>query len=57
LDNFEQVLPAAREVAELLTAAPNLKVLVTSRLLLHLLGTRNIVRLSLPDCALPDRSS
>jgi predicted ATPase len=35
LDNFEQVLPAATLVAELLAAAPRLKVLVTSRAVLH----------------------
>jgi predicted ATPase/transcriptional regulator with XRE-family HTH domain len=38
LDNFEQILPAARKVAEILTAAAGLKVLVTSRTVLHLSG-------------------
>ncbi len=36
LDNFEQVLPAAALLSDLLTAAPGLKVLVTSRATLHL---------------------
>lgn len=36
LDNFEQVTDAAPLVRELLSAAPNLKVLVTSRVPLHL---------------------
>jgi predicted ATPase/class 3 adenylate cyclase/DNA-binding CsgD family transcriptional regulator len=36
LDNFEQVLPAATDVAVLLAASPNLKVLATSRAALHL---------------------
>jgi predicted ATPase/DNA-binding SARP family transcriptional activator len=35
VDNFEQVLPAARSVARLLEAAPTLKVIVTSRAPLH----------------------
>jgi predicted ATPase/DNA-binding XRE family transcriptional regulator len=38
LDNFEHLIPAAPVVNELLTAAPQLKVLVTSREILHLYG-------------------
>lgn len=38
LDNFEQVLPAATLVAEILSACPALKVLVTSRACLHVYG-------------------
>ena len=38
LDNFEQVLPAATLVAEILSACPKLKVLVTSRACLHIYG-------------------
>jgi predicted ATPase/class 3 adenylate cyclase len=36
LDNFEQVLSARVEVADLLASCPELKVLVTSRVVLHL---------------------
>jgi predicted ATPase/class 3 adenylate cyclase len=36
LDNFEQVADAALLVADLLTACPQLKVLVTSRVILHI---------------------
>jgi len=36
LDNFEHVLPAAGQVADLLVHCPRLKILVTSREALHL---------------------
>jgi non-specific serine/threonine protein kinase len=38
LDNFEQVLPAAARVTDLLAVCPLLKVLVTSREVLHVTG-------------------
>ncbi len=38
LDNFEQVLSAAPQIAEWLTAAPNVKALVTSRETLNVYG-------------------
>ena len=38
LDNFEHVLAATTELGQLLTAAPSLHVLVTTRALLHLSG-------------------
>jgi predicted ATPase len=50
LDNFEQVLAAAPLVAGLLTAAPELKVLVTSRAVLHLYGEHEF---AVPPLALP----
>jgi predicted ATPase/class 3 adenylate cyclase len=51
LDNFEQILPAAPLVAELLAACPRLKALVTSRAVLHLRDEREYV---LPPLACPD---
>jgi predicted ATPase/class 3 adenylate cyclase len=53
LDNFEQVLDAAPVVAELLAAAPQLKVLATSREILHLRGEKEVIVLPL---ALPNTS-
>src|SRR5262249_49920906 len=50
LDNFEQVVAAAPDVTALLLAAPRLKVLVTSRELLHLSGEHNF---PVPSLALP----
>jgi predicted ATPase/class 3 adenylate cyclase len=51
LDNFEQVVEAAPEVSTLLEAAPHLKILVTSRVALHLRGEREqpLAPLPLPD--------
>ena len=51
LDNFEHVLPAAPLVAELLSAAPSLRILVTSRTALNLYGEHelNVPLLTIPD--------
>jgi predicted ATPase len=51
LDNFEQVLEAAPAVSGLLSAAPHLKVLATSRTPLRLYGGREypVPPLSVPD--------
>jgi predicted ATPase/predicted Ser/Thr protein kinase len=51
LDSFEHLLPAAATVSELLAALPLLKVLVTSRSLLHVRGEREhvVAPLELPD--------
>jgi predicted ATPase/class 3 adenylate cyclase/DNA-binding CsgD family transcriptional regulator len=50
-DNFEQVLEAAPMVSEMLSSAPNLKVLATSRIPLRLYGEHEY---SVPPLALPD---
>jgi transcriptional regulator with XRE-family HTH domain len=51
LDNFEQIVAAAPLVADLLATCPSLKVLVTSRVPLHLRGEKEIAvqPLALPD--------
>ncbi len=51
LDNFERVLPASLEVADLLAACPKLKVLVTSRVMLHIQAEHlfEVLPLPLPD--------
>ncbi|HET9001470.1 MAG TPA: LuxR C-terminal-related transcriptional regulator [bacterium] len=55
LDNFEHVLPAATQVAELMAACPQIKVLVTSRepLRLRLEHRMVLAGLALPDLARP----
>ncbi len=60
LDNFEQVLAAALQVAALLAACPQIKVLVTSREVLHLQAEHlfPVPPLALPDLAhLPEREA
>jgi predicted ATPase/class 3 adenylate cyclase len=54
LDNFEQVVQAGAAVERLLQAAPRLKVLVTSRTVLHRYGEQEFPVLPF---ALPDRGS
>lgn len=53
LDNMEQVVSAAPMLAELLAACPGLKLLITSRALLHLQGEHSFLvqPLALPDLA------
>ena len=51
LDNFEQVVEAAAQVADLLASCPQLKLLVTSREVLHVRSEREfaVAPLALPD--------
>ncbi len=51
LDNFEQVLEAAPALVELLLACPSIKLLVTSRAVLHVEGENEF---SVPPLSLPD---
>jgi predicted ATPase/DNA-binding CsgD family transcriptional regulator len=60
LDNFEQVLAAAPQLSALLVACPHLKLLVTSRAVLHLRGEHEfpVPPLALPDLTpLPERET
>jgi predicted ATPase/DNA-binding CsgD family transcriptional regulator len=52
LDNFEQVITAAPQVAELVAACPHLKILSTSRAVLHIRGEHEF---PVPPLALPNR--
>lgn len=54
LDNFEHLLPAAPQLADILVACPDVRVLVTSRARLHVRGERELIvsPLSVPA---PDR--
>lgn len=51
LDNFEQVVSAALQVAELQTVCPKLKILLTSRMALHVRAEQefSVLPLALPD--------
>lgn len=51
IDNFEQVVHAASILSSLLTDAPNLKILVTSRIALGVYGEQEF---EVPPLALPD---
>ena len=53
LDNFEQVLPAAPVLVELLSAAPGLKTLVTSRSPMQVADEQELV---VPALTVPDRA-
>jgi len=55
LDNFEHVMEAVPPLVELLTACPHLKLLVTSREVLHVRGEHTFVvqPLALPDSTSP----
>ncbi len=51
LDNFEQILPAAPHLTDLLTNCPHLTILVTSRATLHVGGEHEF---PVPSLTLPD---
>jgi predicted ATPase/class 3 adenylate cyclase len=51
LDNFEQVIEGSAVAGDLLTASPRMRILVTSREPLHIMGEQE---LAVPPLALPD---
>ena len=51
LDDFEQILPAAPALVELLLACPSIKIMLTSRAVLHVEGEYEF---SVPPLSLPD---
>lgn len=53
IDNFEQVAAAATDIAELLSAAKEIKILITSRVLLRLSSEREFI---VPPLALPEEN-
>ncbi|MGI8426416.1 MAG: adenylate/guanylate cyclase domain-containing protein [Actinomycetota bacterium] len=54
LDNFEQILDAAPEISHILTAAPGIKIMVSSRAVLHVSGEQEY---PVPPLELPDYKS
>ena len=58
LDNFEQVTDGASQIRDLISSAPHLKILVTSRSLLRIYGEHEytVPPLALPDPALSQSS-
>ncbi len=57
-DNFEHVLAAGSLIGDLLALAPRLKILATSREVLHLYGEREfeVLPLALPDLAVQEQN-
>ncbi len=51
LDNFEQILPAAPQLTDLLASCPQVKLLMTSRFTLHVQGEH---KFPVPPLAVPD---
>ncbi|MCP4141862.1 MAG: adenylate/guanylate cyclase domain-containing protein [Chloroflexi bacterium] len=58
LDNFEQIVDAGPIIAQLMSAAPNLNVLVSSRQILNIYGENEypVPPLSLPDLSLKENT-
>ena len=56
LDNFEQVVDAARAVNRLMREAPNVKVLVTTRIVLRVYGERELPGAAARACRRPIRA-